>query len=82
MSPETATFSKAVPADVVLTVTGASLVTSVKNQASVVNASNYSYSSGSLTITDDYLATLANGAKTFTVVTDNGSAAVEITVTD
>lgn len=82
MSPEAATFSKAAPADVAFTVTGAASVTSVKNQSSTVNVNNYTFAGGMLTILSAYLATLVNGEKTFTIVTDSGSASVTITVGD
>ena len=82
MSPEAATFSKAAPADVAFTVTGAVSVVSVKNQSSTVNASNYTFAGGTLTISSAYLAALVNGEKTFTIITGNGSAAVTITVGD
>ncbi len=66
----------------VFTVTGAASVTSVKNQSSTVNANNYTFAGGTLTISSAYLAALVNGEKTVTIITDNGSAAVTITVGD
>ncbi|MCC8185003.1 X2-like carbohydrate binding domain-containing protein [Cloacibacillus porcorum] len=82
MSPETATFSKAAPADVVLTVTGASSITAMKNGGATVNTSNYTFTEGTLTILGDYLSTLTNGEKTITIETDNGGKTVKITVGD
>lgn len=85
MSPETATFSKAAPADVVLTVTAATgaTLTGLKIGGVAVNASNYTYANGVLTITDGYLATLANGAKVFTIIMSSGSdLTVTVTVAD
>lgn len=79
----TATFSKAAPADVVLTVSASSAVTALKIGGTAVNSSNYTISGGELTITGDYLATLTNGEKTFTVETGDGlNATVKVTVSD
>jgi hypothetical protein len=85
VSPETATFSKAAAADVVLTVTAATnaTLTALKNSGATVNSSNYTYASGTLTIKKEYLTTLANGAKTFTVTMSSGDdLTVTITVAD
>lgn len=77
----TATFSKAAPADVVLTVSASSAVTALKIGGTAVNSDNYTVLDGALTITDDYLATLGNGEKTFTVETADGlTATVKVTV--
>jgi len=55
----------------------------VKNGGAVVNTANYTSSSGTLTIKKEYLATLANGDKTFTIVLSAGSdLTVAITVAD
>jgi len=82
VSPETATFSKAAAADVVLTVAGATTITALKNGTSNVNAANYTINGLVVTITKDYLTGLANGDKTFTVVTDAGSVVSTVTVGD
>ena len=82
MSPESATVSKAAPADVVFTVSGATTLTSLKIGNATVNASNYSFSNGTLTILGTYLAGLATGTKTFTLVTNAGSALVTVAVTE
>lgn len=66
----------------VLTVTGASSITAVKNGGSTVNTSNYTFAGGEMTILDDYLSTLTNGEKTITIETDNGGKTVKITVGD
>lgn len=86
MSPETATFSKAAAADVVLTVSSsdsAVTLSAVKNSGSVVNTANYTFVDNKLTIKKEYLTTLTNGAKTFTIVMTEGTdLTVTITVGD
>lgn len=81
-----AAFTKATPADAVFTVTPTSesiTLSALKNGASTVNVSNYTYVAGVLTITAAYLATLVNGAKTFTLVmSDGGDMVVTVTVAD
>lgn len=81
-----AEFSKAAPADSVFTVLPVSesiTLSALKIGSSTVNTSNYTYVAGVLTITDDYLATLANGTKTFTLVmSDGGNMVVTVTVAD
>ena len=64
------TFSKAAPADVVFVITpdtGAE-VSALKIGNDTVAVENYTYAAGTLTITDDYLATLDNGDVVFTAV--------------
>jgi hypothetical protein len=86
VSPETATFSKAAEADVVFTVTSsdsAVTLSAVKIGGVAVNTANYTFASGTLTLKKEYLSTLANGAKTFTLVMSAGtSSTVTITVGD
>lgn len=71
----TATFSKAAPADVALTVSTDHAVTlvSVKNGGAIVNASNYTYVAGVLTIKQAYLGGLANGDKVIAIVMSAGA---------
>jgi len=66
----------------VLTVAGATAITALKNGTSNVNTANYTINGLALTITKEYLAGLANGDKTFTVVTDAGSVVSTVTVGD
>ncbi|MEG1825146.1 MAG: X2-like carbohydrate binding domain-containing protein [Cloacibacillus sp.] len=83
MSPESAAFSKAAPADAVFTFTGGGLtLTSLKIGSTAVNAANYTFADNVLTLTGEYLATLANGDKTFNLVLNGGSFALVITVGD
>lgn len=68
-----------------VTVTSNAAVTlsALKNGASTVNASNYTYVANVLTITDDYLATLVNGEKVFTLdFAEADDATVTVTVAD
>lgn len=66
-----------------LTVSASSSVTVLKIGGTAVNTDNYTVSGGALTITDDYIATLTNGEKTFTVETADGlTATVKVTVGD
>ncbi|MBU2703882.1 hypothetical protein Ga0466249_005032 [Sporomusaceae bacterium BoRhaA] len=61
----------------------AATLSAVKNGGSVVNATNYIYASGALTIKKEYLTTLTNGAKTISIVMTSGSdMTVTITVGD
>lgn len=62
-----------------LTVTGGT-ITSVKNGASVVNATNYTVSGTTLTIKKAYLATLVDGAKTFTIGSSTDIITIVITI--
>lgn len=65
----------------VLTVSASASVSALKFGGTAVNSDNYTVLDGALTITDDYLATLANGEKTFTVETADGlTATVKVTV--
>ena len=81
MSPESATFSKGSPADVVFTVTGANSVTKVADEdGTTVETTNYTFSADKLTVLDDYLSTLDEAAHTLTVETDAGTFSVTITV--
>lgn len=58
-------------------------LSALKNGASTVNVANYTFVNKVLTITDDYLATLANGAKVFTLdFAEADDATVTITVAD
>ena len=62
---------------------GTATLSTLKNGTSTVNASNYTYVAGVLTIDDTYLATLVNGDKTFTIVmTDGGDMTAVVTVAD
>jgi hypothetical protein len=84
VTPSTAAFSKATPADVVATVTSnSSAVTliALKNGATTVNVSNYTYVGGVLTIAAAYLGGLTNGAKVFTLELSADSNNVTVTVT-
>lgn len=57
-------------------------LTALKVGGIAVNAANYTFVNNVLTILDDYLATLANGEKTFTIVMSAGDGdVVEKTVT-
>ncbi len=47
-------------------------VTTVKNAASTVNPTNYTFADGNLTIKADYLAGLSNGEKLFKITTEAG----------
>lgn len=79
MTPTTAAFSKASPADVVVTVTGG-VVTELKNNMAVVNPDNWNYVDGQLTIYKSYLATQTDGEKTITIKTASGTTTLTITV--
>lgn len=62
-----------------LTVSGGA-VTSLKNGASVVNPSNYTVVGDELTIGKDYLKTLSEGEKTFTIISKTDVTTVVITI--
>lgn len=83
VTPTTAAFSKASPADVVVTVTGG-VVTELKNNGAVVNPrgwyDNWNYVDGQLTIYKEYLATQTDGEKTITIKTASGTTTLTITV--
>lgn len=77
------TFDKTNPADVVFTVSGAT-ITGLKNGTTAVTSSNYSIAAGgqSIVISSDYLETLTNGDVTFNVLlSDGGSIAHVVTIT-
>lgn len=84
ISPVTATFSKAAPVDKVFTLTlaGGATFSAVKNGNTTLTATtDYTYTNGTLTILDDYLAEQANGDVKLTVVTtDLNSPKITITV--
>lgn len=86
MSPETATYSTTVPADVVFTVTGAESITSIKKGASTVASSNYVFSGNkfgaTLKFKKEYLATLSGDPVEFTIATDNGTTTATINLLD
>lgn len=77
VSPTEASFDKADPEDVVLTITSTATsfnVTQVKNGTDALTIStDYTYSSGTLTIKQGYLAGLNNGTANLTVVMDVGN---------
>lgn len=88
VAPEADIFSKAAPDDIAFTVTSTGTVDLVSLKigaaaTTTVNPSNYGYSEGVLTIEGDYLATLANGVKVFTLVMSAGdNLVVTVTVGD
>ncbi len=82
VSPTSDTFSKADPADVEFTITGAEEVTGVKNGTTALTDEQYLFddTDGTLTIDATYLGTLDNGDVALTIATDTGTASVTITV--
>lgn len=65
----------------VFTVTGASSVTKVTDEeGETVETTNYTFSGGKLTVSDDYLSTLDNAEHRLTVETDVETFSVTITV--
>lgn len=75
LSPTTATFSKAAPANVVLTVTSSAANTIsylAKDSVMLTLTTQYTVAELVATIPSAYLATLDNGAHTFTVVPAKG----------
>jgi len=74
-----ASFSKADPADVTISVLDAE-ITGLKNGSTDVDDTAYSIAEGahSITITDDYLATLDNGDVTFSVVLEDADPVVYV----
>lgn len=74
-----ASFSKADPADITIAVADAD-ITGLKNGDEDVADTAYSIAEGlhSITITDDYLATLDNGDVTFSVVLDEADPVVYV----
>ena len=77
-----ASFSKADPADITITVADAE-ITGLKIGGTNVNTDNYTIAEGKheITIDDEYLGGLANGDKTFKVQLDEGEAEVTYVVT-
>ncbi len=74
-----ASFSKADPADITISVLDAT-ITGLKNGDDDVEDTAYSIAEGahSITITDDYLATLDNGDVTFSVVLEDADPVVYV----
>ncbi len=84
ISPVSATVSLAATTNVVITVTPTTTtISGVKdNGASLTVSTDYTYSSGTLTIMGDYLETIAIGTHTFAATTgDNTTLTILITVT-
>ena len=80
VTPKTASFSKATPADVAFTVTNDTPV-DVLIGGTTIGASNYTISSGTVTIKKEYLSTLANGVKPFVILmTSEEEKTVTVTV--
>ena len=77
-----ASFSKADPADITITVADAE-ITGLKIGGTNVNTDNYTIAEGKheITIDDEYLGGLANGDKTFKVQLDGGDAELTYVVT-
>ena len=77
-----ASFSKADPADITITVADAE-ITGLKIGGTNVNTDNYTIAEGKheITIDDQYLGGLANGDKTFKVQLDGGEAELTYVVT-
>lgn len=86
ISPLTATFSKASPADKTFTITTTDTssvvtVTGVRNNGvSLTSTTDYTYSAGTLTITDDYLGGLTNGDVVLDVIMNYGNN-LKVTIT-
>ena len=77
------TFSRATLADALFAVTGNVSITALRNGGATVNTANYSVADGVLTISGQYLATLVNGVKTFTLIMSYGdNLTVTVTVDD
>lgn len=77
-----ASFSKADPADITITVADAE-ITGLKIGGTNVNTDNYTIAEGKheITIDDEYLGGLANGDKTFKVQLDGGESELTYVVT-
>ena len=73
-TPQQATFDKkaSLQADVVVTVENSAVI-AVKNGGIIVREDYYTNESGVITLLSLYLATLSNGAKAFTFVTEDGT---------
>lgn len=84
MSPTTATFSLASPADVTTTLTPTTAtIASIKNGSTALTAgTDYTYSAGTLTIESTYLSTQSTGSTVLTITTGGGTVlTLTITVT-
>ncbi len=85
VSPTTATFDKANPADKAFTVSSTATtfsVEKVKNGDAVLTSSDYTYTSGTLTIKKEYLADLPNGTAKLTAVMSAGNNLnIQVTIT-
>ncbi|MGE4213775.1 MAG: major tail protein [Anaerotignaceae bacterium] len=84
MSPTTVTFSLASPADVTATLTPTTAtIASVKNVSTALTLdTDYTYSTGTLTIKSTYLSTQSAGSTVLTVTTGGGTVlTLTITVT-
>ena len=82
VSPKTATFSKAAAADVTVTVTNDTPI-DVQIGGETIGAGNFTVASNVVTIKKEYLLTLSNGAKPFTILmTSEEEKTVTVTVAD
>ena len=82
VTPKTASFSKAAPADVAITVTNDTPV-DVLFGDTTIGASNYTIASNVVTIKKEYFAALSNGVKPLTILmTSEESKTVTVTVAD
>lgn len=85
VTPETATFDKASPADKTFTIASTATtfnVNKVKNGDAALTSSDYTYASGTLTIKKEYLADLANGTAKLTVIMNAGNNLnIQVTIT-
>lgn len=81
----TESFSKAAPADVVFVIDpeGETTLSALKIGTNIVDAANYTYADGTLTVKGTYLATLTNGDVVFTAdMSAYNDLALTITVAD
>jgi len=77
------TFSKAAPADILLTITSSdgAIAGGVRNGTASLVSGQFTLGSGTVTIEKEYLAELTNAAYTFTILMDKGNdITVSITV--
>lgn len=82
VSPKTATFSKAAAADVTVTVTNDTPI-DVQIGGETIGAGNFTVAPNIVTIKKEYLSTLSNGAKPFTILmTSEEEKTVTVTVAD
>lgn len=72
ISPKTATFSKATPADVSTDVSNDE-ATDVQIAGASIGSGNFTITSGTVKIKKEYLSTLTEGAKPFAIVMDSGA---------